>query len=138
MQTEQADGYKRRRQACSPRHPVQTAPTNRIGQQQRIRTPLRATSVTRSGQSGSGKASAWIPPAVPHRETDLCTMPDIDQWERFHLDGGAYPGWLSSVVSGPSPVSSKKTASSSAGSVVLAFSLIVWCAPGDSFHVSPA
>lgn len=37
---------------------------------------------------------------------------------------------LSSVVSGPSPVSSKKTASNSAGSVALAFSLIVWCAPG--------
>lgn len=45
---------------------------------------------------------------------------------------------LSSVVSGPSPVSSRKTASNSAGSVALAFSLIVWCAPGTSLHVSPA
>src|ERR1700757_4819093 len=32
----------------------------------------------------------------------------------------------SSVVSGPSPVSTRKTASNSAGSVGLAFSLIVW------------
>ena len=45
---------------------------------------------------------------------------------------------VSSVVSGPSPVSSRKTASNSAGSVALAFSLIVWCAPGASLHVSPA
>ena len=37
---------------------------------------------------------------------------------------------VSSVVSGPSPVSTRKTASSSAGSVALAFSLIVWWAPG--------
>ena len=37
-----------------------------------------------------------------------------------------------------SPVSIRKTASSSAGSVALAFSLIVWCAPGASCHVSPA
>ena len=36
------------------------------------------------------------------------------------------------MVSGPSPVSSRKTASNSAGSVALAFSLTVWCAPGAS------
>ena len=51
--------------------------------------------------------------------------------------GVAHFSALSSVVSGLSPLSSRKTASNSAGSVALAFSLIVWCAPGASLHVSP-
>jgi hypothetical protein len=34
--------------------------------------------------------------------------------------------------------SSRKAASNPAGAVVLALSLIVWCAPGASLHVSPA
>jgi len=102
------------------------------------KTPQRATSVVRSGQPGSGKACAWTPPAVPPRETNCANRLMPNSWNIFHRYREAHPGALSSVVSGPSPVSSKKTASSSAGSVALAFSLIVWCAPGDSFHVSPA
>src|SRR6185437_4656820 len=45
--------------------------------------------------------------------------------------------FLSGVVSGASPVSITKIASSLAGSVLLAFSLTWWCAPGFSVKYSP-